>query len=507
MLKIAFWEIKKTSSPKIIISIIVFLACIFGITLIYKPNISSGFVLRDFYSVGFQNVSELREIGKGLESYPSLKVFWTDSPDGMDVYFSYNGEITVYMSGDTKSLIAFSHIKRAVDEISSEYLSSLGKSISEPIVINLVEIGGTLSEVQESSSMPPSEIPEFRPFETTVRIILFILPSILMSSLFGLSIMSEKIGKRIENLLTVPYKPFEILIGKMLPYLAISIAFSALLSIFTSTNFVLMSIVLFFVNLCFFSIASIISIISRSFKEFSFLSTFAYFTFFFLLVFPNVMYGMNSSASLSPLSIINDLMFNIDIDFFSLVFSFLPFVWLTASLILLSSVLFKDEFLTSKKGFLWLLKKAFESLERRRDYPIVVLFIFTPILYFAEIILSILMSLIPVSLGPYIMLFIFALIEECSKQVSIKKRKIYVPLIVGVLFFIFEKSINMYLFFNMFELVSIYSKMLFNVWITLGGHIFTSFILFAFKRHRKIGLLLATLIHAGFNFYIGGLIV
>jgi len=472
-------------------------------------------VLQEFYEIGLQDVPQLREIGAILELSPVLKVSYTTSEEN-DIVFTYlNGKTNAFLSGDPKSLIAFYHVVNVIGRLSDQYLS-YPSYIIDPLLVNLQdvdELTSIIGNTETSESMKPSALPQYEPFTNVTQIIFLLLPIILLASIYSLSLMSEKARKKITFLLLTPFSRLEILVGKMIPYILLSLAFSGIMAFFSFSNWLPIFFILVVINLNFFALAMFIPLVARSFKEYSFLSTFTYFSFFFLLVFPNLMYGLDSVSNLSPLSLLNDAALGKAIIIGDVLMSFLPFIWLSISIIVLSVAIFQEEIFLSKKNFFWMAKKAFTEIEDKLDNTVlfvtVSIFLIIPFIYFAEIILAMIIAIFPPFFGMPLMILSFAFVEESFKIAPFIKRKTnwIQGALAGALFFIFEKGVNIYIFLSVVESLSLYSTLVTNIWITLIMHIITTSILFTrIRKRRRISLVLAVLIHAIFNLTILGVV-
>ncbi len=500
------WEVKKSFSRRMLFSFVILFLSFIAIFFVYRPRTGSNVVLQDFYDVGMQDTPDLRRIGTILDKSPFIKVIYAKTPC---VYFyESNGKISAEISGNPKSLITFYHIVDSIKQYSSDFLN-YDDYILEPILVNLknIQLGVEISNnTINEESLSPSSLPSFEPFSNLTQLIFLLLPIVLFASMFSLSIMSEKIKNRITPLLLTPHSKRAILFGKALPYLLFSLGSSFFMSFFYA-NWMEVFIILGFVNMCFFSLSFFLPVISRSFKEYSFLSTFSFFSFFFFLIFPNVMYGVSGASFLSPLSLLNDVCIGKIVGFFSIVFSFIPFIWLSISFLSLSYVLFEEEIFLSKKGFFYKLQRGFSEIRSLLPSSlslIVNVFLVIPFIYFIEIIISMLFAVFPSNYGIFLVIPSFAFLEEGFKIIPFlkEKTKLIMGTMAGFFFFVFEKGVNVFFFINSIEELSFYSKYVSNIWLTLFMHMLTTTILFS--KHKKIAYIFATAIHILFNYMILG---
>jgi hypothetical protein len=517
LLKFSKWEVKRSLSPRFLVSLIVLGASIMAIFLFYRPDVTESMVLQRFYTVGLGDTPEMREIGGILELSPLLDIHYSDG-NNFDVVFNYvgNSKINAFMSGSPKSLITFYHIVNTIRALSGVYMD-YPAYVLEPVLVNTQNIDDRfffMANQETPDSVIPSSLPQFEPFTNVTQIIFLLLPIILLASIYSLSLMSEKVMNKITFILLTPFSRLEILFGKMIPYLVISLAFSGFMAFLSFSNWPVIFLILLIVNLNFFSIAMLIPLVSRSFKEYSFLSTFTYFSFFFLLIFPNIMYGLSTASNLSPLSLLNDAALGKEVLVTNVLLSFLPFIWLSISITILSMAVFQEEIFLSKKNFFWMAKKAFSEIQGRirNRYALVAvsMFLIIPFIYFAEIILSMVIAVFPVMIGIPMMVISFAAIEESFKIMPFigKKTRWLEGAFAGLMFFLLEKGVNVYIFLSSIESLSLYSHLVMNIWMTLLMHVITTMVLFtAIGKSRKPSLFVAILLHAVFNFMILGVVL
>ncbi|HDD05212.1 MAG TPA: hypothetical protein ENF51_01855 [Candidatus Aenigmarchaeota archaeon] len=471
MLRLVKWEVKRSVSPQFLSLFLASVFLLLFLYLFYSPNFSQSRVLMGFYRVSVQGLPELE---KYLREVPEIELVNEDA----DVYFTLQeGTIDVYIPGYAKSLLAYEYVKEIARRHAEEVLSSLPQNVSEPIRIRYVVLGESPRE-----NLPPERLPSFRPIQNLLTPILLLLPSILMASLFGMSLMQDK--HVMEHILLVPMRRWKFLSSKLLPYLLTAV----LLQLFFSKLNLQLFLIVLLSDVPLFSLSLLLPLVSRSFKEFSMLSTFSFFSLFFLFVFPIVMYGYSELASLSPFSLMGEALLGKSVSPVDLLMAFFPFLWFSFSCVYLSSSFMESELIKSKRSALELLPKAL------RTHPVWVVGLIVPFVYFFEVICAIILTIVPIP--PYPFLFVVALIEEVSKLLPFKKLNVKEAALVGVSFFLFEKLINLWLLFSLLDVL--YVKVVSEFWMTLLAHVVCTITLFSFRR-RPLALSLSTLIHFSFN--------
>ena len=149
----------------------------------------------------------------------------------------------------------------------------------------------------------PSQLSPPLPFDSIILIFVFIFPLYFTSQFFMMSIMNERIERKGEILLSTPVKASSIILGKMLPY------FLGMIAICTGLTFWIKApliIILPLIPVIFFFLANalLIGMLSRSFKELSFVSIFFSTVATSYLFFPSIFANVHVISLISPLTLI-----------------------------------------------------------------------------------------------------------------------------------------------------------------------------------------------------------
>ena len=145
----------------------------------------------------------------------------------------------------------------------------------------------------------PDQISPPLPFDSIILVFLFIFPLYFMSQFYMMSIMNERVGRRGELLLSTPARPSAIILGKALPYFIGMVGISALLTLWIKAS-PLIVLPLIPVILFFLAVALLIGMISRSFKELSFISIFFSTIATSYLFFPSIFANIHVVSLISP---------------------------------------------------------------------------------------------------------------------------------------------------------------------------------------------------------------
>jgi hypothetical protein len=318
-----------------------------------------GFVLsKDFYTVGVSPDT-------GTPSDQRFNVIMLDHSTGsmlldartIDIYL---GGDRVEYRGDQRSQYAAGALKQFLDKrelirISNEY--GVDKAFPLRIEVNHVEVPdetlGTETQVSmweimesvdtatEPTALSQSEatgntvvlqqldkfkenrqLPEFKAeFATDKEIIIpslmnppiplaqviiaffYVVPIFFISIFFTSSFMEEKINRKLNILLSTPVTPFQIILGKMLPYIVYSVIVTIVITIILKGNVFLALAIFVPVALFILSIYLMVALLYRTFKDQTFFSLLAVSVITVYLIYPSMFSGVSDISSISPLSL------------------------------------------------------------------------------------------------------------------------------------------------------------------------------------------------------------
>jgi ABC-type Na+ efflux pump permease subunit len=267
----------------------------------------------------------------------------------------------------------------------------------------------------------PSQLSPSLPFDSIILIFVFIFPLYFTSQFFMMSIMNERTGRKGEILLSTPVKASSIILGKMLPY------FLGMIAICTGLTFWIQApliVLLPLVPVIFFFLANalLIGMLSRSFKELSFVSIFFSTVATSYLFFPSIFANVHVISFISPLTLIVLTLQGTAWTVTDYLYSTSLF-WLTSAVLFyIAAKNFKDERLFSEKNLvtrLWEFLSEVISLKR----PFLSLFLLTgfsiPFIFMVQLMCLVLFFNLPMPLSLVLLLLFAALVEEIAKGIGI----------------------------------------------------------------------------------------
>ena len=163
--------------------------------------------------------------------------------------------------------------------------------------------GGEAPVAKPEEVIIPSLTPPPAPFTQVLVALLYIMPITFISIFFTSSFMDEKINRRLTILLSAPVTPFQIILGKMLPYAIFALVTTALIAVLTKGNVLLALAIFAPTTLFIFAIYLMVPLFYRTFKDTTFIAMLVTTLTTAYLVFPAMFTNVNDLAYISPLTL------------------------------------------------------------------------------------------------------------------------------------------------------------------------------------------------------------
>jgi len=375
------------------------------------------------------------------------------------------------------------------------------------------------------SFVTPDQLSPPLPFDSIILVFVFIFPLYFTSQFFMMSIMNERIERQGEPLLSLPVKTSSIIIGKMLPYFLGMLAICAGITLYIRASplvlLPLIPIIIFFL-----ANALVIGMLSRSFKELSFISIFFSTVATSYLFFPSIFANVHVISLVSPLTLIVLTIQGTAWTVSDYVYATALF-WLTAAVLFyIAAQNFNEERLFSEKKFLPRIREFVSGILPQR-HPYAALFLLAvfsiPFVFMAQMMGLVVFFNLPMPYSLVLLLVLAALIEEMAKTAGIYtlfvrdpsffswKNLILACATTAIGFLVGEKLL---LFATLTQITeSVFGSVLFLslgvLWMPLLLHFACVLIiacsLKAGGRKGLIpGLIAATVVHCCYNLYILG---
>ncbi|MDK2826021.1 ABC-type Na+ efflux pump, permease component [Methanolobus vulcani] len=301
------------------------------------------------------------------------------------------------------------------------------------------------------------------PFTAILYAFLFIFPIYFVSQFYSTSLMDERTNRKGELVLIAPLKSRDVVIGKTVPYLVITMAIQAAITLYIlkmpSTladveRVILILAAILPVILLFFALSFYSAILSRSFKELTFASVFLSVVISGYLFFPAMFANIHAISSISPITLIVRLIEGESVPMNTYLFSTLPFYLVAGAVYAFGTSIFREEDLFTQKSIGSKIIDCFEMfLSYRYGSVFFLSIIFIPVVYMTQLMLIVMLFNLPVPYSILAMIILSALAEEIVKSIGIYtlfKRKISeitfknairLSILSGAGFFVGEKAV------------------------------------------------------------------
>ncbi len=387
-----------------------------------------------------------------------------------------------------------------------------------PSYSSIKEVAGTnkLSPIEDQVLSTPSHFNPPFPFKSVVLSFLFIFPIFFIAQLFSSSIMEERIRRKGELLLVSPLGSYKIVLGKLLPYLLISLVMMAGITVNIKGN-ALMLIIMLPVVLMFLSTAFLGAIIARSYKELSFVLIFMSVILSGYIFFPAMFVSIHAISIISPVTLIVMLLEGEQVSITDYLFSTTPFYLVSILGFIFGIFIYREEDLFTQKTIRNKLLDSVHEFIKRAPAPLFFLSMaLLPVAFSIQLMLIVLMFNLPVRTGIVIFIILAALIEEVVKSAGIYtvfsrklsdasiRNALKFGILSGTGFFVGEKLL-------LLVVISSIAGSVFGSAMGIGLLVFplllhitstTAASLSLRSRNYLFSIILATVIHSGYNLYL-----
>ena len=267
----------------------------------------------------------------------------------------------------------------------------------------------------------PAQLSPSLPFDSIIFVFVFIFPLYFTSQFFMMSVMNERIGRKGEILLSSPMHPLVIIAGKMLPYLAGMLVTSTVVILTAKASLVIL-LPLIPVILFFLASALLIGMLSRSFKELSFISIFFSTVATSYLFFPSIFANVHVVSLVSPLTLIILQLQGTGFSASDYLYSTSLFYLTSGVLLYIGVVNFNAERLFDLRPFIPRLRE-FVGSAMSRAHPYRSLFIanllLIPFIFMLQMMALVVLFNLPMPLSLVLLIVAAAFVEELAKSVGV----------------------------------------------------------------------------------------
>lgn len=385
--------------------------------------------------------------------------------------------------------------------------------------IHEVKIPRNVLPIKENTLSTPSHFNPPIPFRSVVLSFLFIFPMYFIAQLFSASIMEERVKRKGELLLVSPVSSWEIVLGKLVPYLLLTLVIMGGIALYIGGNLWMLLILLPMV-LMFLSTAFMGAIISRSFKELTFVLVFLSVSLSGYIFLPAMFSNIHAISMISPMTLVVKMLEAEAVTAQEYLFSTLPFYLVSILIFAFGIFIYREEDLFTQKSVKGKLLDSVQVFLQRIPSPIFFLSIaLLPLVYSVQLILIVVMFNFPIRIGIVVFIFMAAFIEEVVKSVGIytafsrkmsvidTRSAIKAGIYSGTGFFLGEKLLLLAVIAgisgSVFGSAMGIGLLIFPFILHVSGAIISALGLrYLGTGKYLLSVILATVVHAGYNLYI-----
>lgn len=365
------------------------------------------------------------------------------------------------------------------------------------------------------------------PLAQVIIAFLYVLPIFFISVFFTSSFMEEKINRKLNILLSTPVTPLQVIIGKMLPYMAYSVVLTIIITLLLKGNVFLALAIFIPVMLFILSIYLMVALLYRTFKDQTFFSLLAVTVITVYLIYPAMFSGVSDLSSISPLALAVQMYKGEAFGFPEYFLATTPMYLVFCLSIFVGGRIFNEEYLM---GFRPLYSKISEAIylaiDKNRLYLSVFLLslLVIPVVFMVQLGAMVVAFNLPMPLALIALLLISVIVEEVAKSAGIvvllqnnvvqsMKSTIVLSFITALGFFAGEKLLLCLAMSVISE--SMFTTAIFGtgllLFVPLVAHfVFTSIVCLITARfgvkYYPLAIFAGSVVHALYNLYIIGVI-
>jgi ABC-type Na+ efflux pump permease subunit len=440
-----------------------------------------------------------------------------------------NGAQVMYRDDD-KSLYAVKALKQYLEEqelirVGATYPNESAFPLRVGInYLTSPELQGAAPAIKPEEIIIPSLTPPPAPFTQVLIALIYIMPITFISIFFTSSFMDEKINRRLTILLSAPITPFQIILGKMLPYAVFALLTTALIAILTNGN-VLLALAIFAPTILFiFAVYLMVPMFYRTFKDTTFIAMLVTTLTTAYLIFPAMFTNTSDLAYISPLTLAVKMYRNEPFGWREYLFPSLPMAAIFGFAMFAGTRMLNEEFLMGYRPITRKIKDAiYLIMAHTQPYLSVPLWslLVIPAVYMGQVVFLALSTNLPLGMILGVTLVASALMEEIVKSIGIivisehclvtSARNVLVLAFLSALGFLVGEKLLLLVSISIVSQAPI-SGVLFGVGKFLLIPLFAHFIFTAIvtilrtkaKFPYALALAVGTLVHFFYNWYLMG---
>lgn len=476
------------------------------------------------YSHSEKSIAALDALDRTIRAYDEARLVATGNlPNAFPVWVTVN-----YLPRQQSFQVPTTNRQAYTDTTRSvrpeKQVDTGGEEQRIPVSVESVdELGGDTGLPFEPQNVAtPTHLQPPIPFRSVVLTFFFIFPMYFIAQFYSASIMSERVRRSGVVLLSAPLRSFEIALGKMLPYLALTLFIVLLISLGIGGSALILPLLLPVV-LTFLSTSFFAAILARSFKELTFVLVFLSVTLSGYLFFPAMFVNVHAVSSISPMSLVVKLLEGEGVGLPEYLFSSTPLYLISLLALLFGIFLYREEDLFSQNSLPSKLINAIDVFLSRLKHSYLSVFslsaLLIPVAFMFELMLIVVLFNLPIQLSIPIFIIGAALVEESLKSLGIYtlmtrgkddislKKSVFLGAASGAGFFVGEKLLMLIVLLSLADSVFGIAMGIGLLAFPLLLHVTTTTVTslglrLAGARFYAAAVVLAVMLHTAYNLYL-----
>lgn len=372
----------------------------------------------------------------------------------------------------------------------------------------------------------PSLMTPPTPLAQVILAFLYVVPIFFVSVFFTSSFIEEKINRKLIILLSAPITPFQIILGKMLPYMIYSIIAIIAITLVLKGSIFLGLAIFIPVTLFILAIYLMVALLYRTFKDQTFFSVLAVWVITGYLVAPAMFAGVSDLSYVSPLTLAVQMYKGESFGITEYLLSTVPMYLTFIIAIFLGTRIFNEEFLMGFRSLHTKLGEAVYLAINKKHLNLSVLFLnlaFIPIVFMIQFASIVMASNLPMPYALWSLLLFSVIVEEVAKSTAIivllknniihSTKHIVILSFIAALGFLLGEKLLLYIALSVVS-ESMFTEALFGAGLLIVPLIMhfvaTSVVCLSTARigikYYPVAIMAGSIIHAIYNLYVIGMI-
>ena len=276
--------------------------------------------------------------------------------------------------------------------------------------------------VSDNEIIVPSLMDPPMPLAQVTMAFLYVVPIFFISVFFTSSFIEEKTGRKLTILLSAPVTQFQIIAGKMLPYIVYSIAAIIAITLLLRGNVLLALAIFIPVMLFILSVYLMVALNYRTFRDQTFFSVLAVAVITAYLVAPAMFAGVSDLSYISPLTLAVDMYKGESFGLLHYFLSTLPMYLIFAIALFAGQRMFNEEYMSAFKPlYLKFADAVYLIMDKKHLIPsvFIISLLLIPVVFMVQLGFIVIATNLPRAVIFIFILLFGVIIEEIAKSVSI----------------------------------------------------------------------------------------